>query len=95
VEWCLLSFDVWLRASNLVVVSCLAVSTTVVELIIMTCLSMLSNSVRVMQCMLDICELSPADLDAKSHCVKSVAMSIGPRYNCCYAVLALCGKVLA
>ena len=42
---------------------------------------LLSQSVQVMQNMVDICESHAVDFDVKFNCVKSVAMRIGPRHN--------------
>jgi len=47
-----------------------------------------------MQRMLDLCESFSVDLDVKFNCAKSVAMRIGPRYNCSCADLTLCDKAL-
>jgi len=45
--------------------------------------------------MLDKCESFAVDYDIKFNCVKSVAMRIGPIYNCTCADLILCNKPLA
>jgi hypothetical protein len=56
---------------------------------------LLSHSVQVLQYMLDICDTFAVDVDVKFNCTKSVAMRIGPRFNCSCAELTLCGKPLA
>ena len=55
---------------------------------------LISHSVTTMQHMLDICDLSAAELDMKFNTIKSVAMRIGKRYNIECSALTLSGKTL-
>ena len=56
---------------------------------------LVSHSLHVMQCMLDICSQEAQSLDFSFNALKSVVLRIGPRYKYECVPLVLCGSKLA